>query len=239
MDTMEIINDALKYPLSNVKALLIYVILGIFAYLVLVVTGVGAFAGVLSDHVFAGGLIGIVGCIISILIFLLIDGYGLDVIKFGIDRVDESPGIDFGRQVSNGIKLIIVHLVYFIILFIVMFILSYISSTLALIVGFILGIVFLFALTMSECRLANTGSLGEALNIPGACGDVTKVGIGKILAVVILMVIIFAILGFISSIFTVFGDVGSYISAILSGILGIYGIFVVFRATGLLYSDVA
>lgn len=237
MEIMEIIGDALKYPLNNIKSLIIYVILGIIAFLVLALTGAGILVGASVNNFVAGGIIGIFGSIVFLLIYLLIDGYGLDVIKLGIDRVDESPSIDFVRQITNGIKLCIVVIVYLLIPFIVMLLLGYINNMLGVIVGFILLIVFLFALIMAECRLANTGSLGEALNVSEACKDIMRVGIGKILAVIILLFIITFILSLIASIFAGFGDIGSYISAILNGIVTVYTTFVMFRATGLLYSN--
>lgn len=237
MEIMEIIGDALKYPLNNVKALVIYVILSIIAFLVLALTGVGVLTGAAVNNFAAGGVIAIVGSIIAILLYLLIDGYGLDVIKLGIDRADESPSIDFGRQIANGIKLIIVMIVYLLIPFIVMLLLGYINNMLGVIVGFILLIVFLFALIMAECRLADTGSLGEALNVSEACKDIMRVGIGKILAVIILLFIITFILSLIASVFAGLGDIGVYISAILNGIVSVYTTFVIFRATGLLYSN--
>ena len=46
---------------------------------------------------------------------LLISGYGLDIVKYGIERREDGPGIDIVRQILNAIKLIIVSFVYYII----------------------------------------------------------------------------------------------------------------------------
>lgn len=238
MEIGEIIMDALQYPLNNVKALVIYVALGILGAIVLAVTGAAGFAAIGAKH--AGfGILTFVGLIVMLIIELLIMGYGLDVIKIGINRENASPGIDIARQVINGIKMIIVAFVYLIIPVIIIAILNQINTTLGAIVGLILLIIFSFALFMGMCRLANTESLGEALNISEAIKDISKVGVIKILAIIICTFVIQFILLFIAGLFLNLGDVGTFISAILMAIVNVYMTFVTFRADGLLYSDAA
>lgn len=55
MELSEILGDALAYPLNNVKALIIYVILGVIAAIVLTFTGVGTIASFATDHWLVGG----------------------------------------------------------------------------------------------------------------------------------------------------------------------------------------
>ena len=87
---------------------------------------------------------------------------------------------------------------------------------------------------MAKCRLAKSDSLGEALAIGEAIGDISRVGLGKLLATVILVVIIAVIIvvliGIIGSISDIVGD-------ILFGIFLVYLVFFYNRAIGLLYSD--
>ena len=237
MEIGDIITDALTYPFNNVMALVIYAVLGIVAAFVLVLTGVSLAAGIGANNV-GISVIGIVGIIVAILLYLLVYGYGLDVIKIGIDKGDGSPEIDFVRQVTNGIKLLIVGVVYLIIPIIVMLALMYINNTLGIVVGVILTIIFAFALMMGECRLADTEDLGYALNIPEAVKDVTRVGIVKILALLVVYFIIYFVLNLIVGAIASTGDIGAYIGAIISGIVSIYLTFFLFRATGLLYSEV-
>ena len=205
--------------------------------LIAIFTGVGLVAGQETNQVLASGIIGIIGLLLIIIIALLVDGYGLDIVKLGIEKSDAAPEIDIGRQVIAGLKYLIVGIVYIIIPFIVMLLLSAINDTLGLIVGVILFIIFGLALLMGQCRLANTGSLGEALNIPEAIKDLQAIGIFKVLIVIIIVGIIALILNFIAGIFSGMGDIGSFISAILSAIVGAYTFFFGNRATGLLYSD--
>ena len=237
MEIGEIISDAIRYPLNNMKSLLIYIVIMFVMALIIIFTGIGLVAGQETNQVFASGIIGIIGLILIIIIGLLVDGYGLDIIKLGIDKSDAAPEIDIARQVIAGLKYLIVCIVYFIIPFIVMGLLSAVNETLGLIVGIILLIIFGLALIMGECRLANTGSLGEALNVPEAIKDLQSIGILKVLIVIIIVCIIAGILNWIAGLFGGLGDIGSFISAILSAIVTAYTFFFGHRATGLLYSD--
>lgn len=103
------------------------------------------------------------------------------------------------------------------------------------IVALIVFIIFAFLQTMGESRLANTGSLGEALNIPEAFKDITRIGVGKVIAVILLILVVVAvisgILGYLS------GQVSQL--SILSIIVTPYLAFFTQRAVGLLYSDIA
>ena len=237
MEIGEIISDAIRYPLNNMKSLLIYIVIMFVMALIIIFTGIGLVAGQETNQVLASGIIGIIGLILIIIIALLVDGYGLDIVKLGIDKSDAAPEIDIGRQVIAGLKYLIVGIVYIIIPFIVMLLLSSINDTLGAIVGVILFIIFGLALLMGQCRLANTGSLGEALNIGAAINDLKSIGIFKVLVVIIIVGIIALILNWIAGLFGGMGDIGSFISAILSAIVGAYTFFFGNRATGLLYSD--
>ena len=236
MEIGEIISDAAMYPINNVKALVIYVVLGIVAFLALIITGVGLIGAGEATGLLSGGLgiLGIVGIIIAIAIFALIAGYMLDVIKIAINREDSAPEIDPVRQIINGIKLFILAIIYMIIPIIIMVILSAINETLGLILGFILLIVFDILLVIAQCRFAKTESLGEALNIGEVINDLKEIGIVKVLAIIIIIGIISYVL---SAIATGIGNFSEIIGAILSGIVTIYTTFLQSRAYGLLYSD--
>lgn len=236
MEIGEIIKDAAMYPINNVKALVIYVVLGIVAFLALILTGVGFVGAGEASGLLSGGLgfIGIIGIIIAFAIFALIAGYMLDVVKIGINREDGAPEIDVARQIINGVKLLVLAIIYMIIPIIIMVLLSAISETLGLILGIILLFVFAILLVIAQCRFAKTESLGEALNIGEVINDVKEIGIGKVLAILIIVAIISYIL---SAIATGIGNISDIIGAILSGIVTIYTTFLQSRAYGLLYSD--
>ena len=236
MNIGDIIGDALAYPFNNIKALAIYIVLGIIAAIIggaavvsfataLRTTGIDEFA-------FSG--VGLVGIIIFILVLFLIEGYGLDIIKYGIERRADGPGIDFGRQVANAIKLIVVNLVYYIVPAIIIFILGlFLRDWILTIISLILIIIFALANFMARCRLAKTDSLGEALAVGEAIGDISRVGIGRLITTVLIIIVVAAIIVFVVGIFSAINDT---LGDIIFGIAMVYLIFFSHRAIGLLYS---
>lgn len=239
MNIGEIISDALVYPFNNIKALIIYVVLGIIAALIggaAILSLAAAFSSTgLGGAAFTG--LSIVGIIVFILVMFLISGYTLDVIKYGIERRDDGPSIDIARQISNAIKLIIVDIVYFIIPIIITFVLGlFLRDWLLIIISIILFIVFALANFMAKCRLAKSDNLGDALAIGEAIGDISKVGfgsiIGTVLVVAIILIVVSLILAWISGLNETVGN-------ILLGIFSVYYMFFYNRAIGLLYSKAA
>lgn len=109
------------------------------------------------------------------------------------------------------------------------------SIAITALIAIVVFIIFAFLQTMGQSRLANTGSLGEALNIREAFNDLTNIGIGKVIAVVIL---IFVVIGVVNGILGVLSSQVSQLS-ILSVVITPYLAFFSQRAIGLLYSDVA
>ena len=181
MEIMEIITEAINYPLNHMKELGIYIAIMFVISLIMLLTLGVAVIGASMDSAAAVGISGIIGIILILLIALLVEGYGLDIIKLSIERSDDAPSIDIPRQIINGCKYIIMAVVYLIIPIIIMAILGAINDTLGLIVGVILFIIFGLALFMGACRLAETESLGYALNIKEAINDIMSVGIVKLL----------------------------------------------------------
>ena len=88
---------------------------------------------------------------------------------------------------------------------------------------------------MGHCRLAKTEDLSAALAIGEAIGDISRVGIGKL---IIFIVAIFAIAFVLSIIVVLINQWNTTVGGVLMGILGIYLTFFASRALGLLYSDV-
>lgn len=236
MELGEIISDALTYPLKNIKALVLYVILGIILGIAVGGTIIGVASGVALKNPFTAIGTGIIGIIIALIVGFVISGYGLDIIKYGINRDEGSPGIDIVRQFVNGVKLFVVQIVYYIIPIIIGAILAVIfQHWLSGLITIILTIIFALAAFMAQCRLAKTEDLGDALAIGEAIGDISRVGILKVLLFIILIFIIAFILLFIVG---TIQQWNSTVGGILMGILGVYLTFFVARATGLLYSDV-
>ena len=110
-----------------------------------------------------------------------------------------------------------------------------ISLSITITVALILFVIFIFIQTMAQARLANTGSLSEALNVFEAAKDIKRIGVGKVIVTILLILIIAGIINMIlSAIFTIVP-----LLSILSIIITPYLVFFVQRAVGLLYSDIA
>lgn len=236
MELGEIISDALSYPLQNIKALVVYMILGIILGIAIAGTVGGIMAGAMAKNALAIIGSGIIGIIIALFISFIITGYQLDIIKYGIERDNGAPGIDFIRQFFNGVKYFVVNIVYMIVPIIIAAILAVIfQHWLSGLLTVIISIIFAFALMMGQCRLAKTEDLGYALSIGDAIGDISRVGISKVVLFVIIMFVISFVLLMIVGLINQWNTT---IGGILLGILGVYLVFFNGRATGLLYSDV-
>ena len=109
------------------------------------------------------------------------------------------------------------------------------SLIITAIVAIILFIIFSFLESMGEARLANTGSLGNGLNIIEAAKDIPRIGVGKVIATILLVIIIMVVIqGILSYIYGQITQLG-----IISVIVTPYLTFFAQRAYGLLYSDIA
>lgn len=238
MDISDIISDSLSYPLHNIKAFILYLVLGIIAAIIggtsVVSLITASTAKGTSNYTFTG--MGIITFIVFLLILFLIEGYALDIIKLGIERRNEGPQIDIGRQISNAVKLIVVDFVYYIIPVIIVFILGlFLRNWILSVISLVLTIVFTLANFMARCRLAKTDELGDALAIGEAIEDISRVGFGRLLATVILVIVVAFIIVFVIGMIT---SVNNTIGNILFGIAIVYLMFFYHRAIGLLYSDV-
>ena len=106
-----------------------------------------------------------------------------------------------------------------------------ITITVALVVFLIFSIIQL----MAEARLANTGSLREALNIFEAVKDIFRIGVGKVIILLLAVVVIIAIIEIILMIALTFYP---FLLSVICIILTPYMVLVSQRALGLLYSDI-
>lgn len=236
MEIGEIFSDALRYPLDNIKALAVYCILGIILGIAIAGTVAGIALGASAQNALAIIGTGLIGIIIALIIGFFINGYELDIVKYGIHRSNTAPEIDFVRQFVNGVKLFVVVVVYFLIPIIIAAILAIIfQHWLSLILSVIVFIVFALAAFMGNCRLAKTEDLGYALSIGEAIGDISKVGIGKLILFILAVFVLYLIVFLLGS---ALSHWNSIVGGIFLGIFGIYFTFFASRAMGLLYSDV-
>jgi hypothetical protein len=110
------------------------------------------------------------------------------------------------------------------------------SLAVTLAAALILFVIFSILQYMGQARLANTGSLREALNIFESAKDIRRIGVGKTILVMLLIVVIIAI---IETILTTTLSYYPFLLSILFIIINPYLALVIQRAVGLLYSDIA
>lgn len=103
------------------------------------------------------------------------------------------------------------------------------------IIALVLIIIFAFLATMGTARLANTGSLSEAVNVVEAFKDITRIGVGKVIAVILLSIIVVSVINGVLG--YLYGQIPQL--SILAVIVTPYLVFFTNRVTGLLYSDIA
>ena len=232
MEIMEIMKDALVYPLNNIKALVVYIILGI----ILGASVIGTIAGFAMDNALASIGSGIIGIIITIIIAFVISGYELDIVKYGIERNPSAPGIDIVRQFTNGVKLLAITLAYFSsLIFISVCLVILFPHWISTLIIALLFLIFALPVFMAHCRFAKTEDLGYALAMGEAIGDISRVGTEKLFLFIIAIVIVVLILYFIVTLIAQWNQTAG---GTLMGILGVYITFFTGRAAGLLYSDV-
>ena len=244
MELGEIIKNATLYPLNNLQALIIYLALGLLIGIVAALTGLGSITtGALNFE--SGVVLGIIGLIVIFVLALLMTGLSLDIVRFGIDRRVDAPGIDFASQIANGLKYVVLVFVYMIIPIIITTVLGVIfRNWLASILGIIITIIFYILLAMAICRLAETGQLSYALNFMGAYNDWAQLGFARVIlfllvAEVVGFVIVFVISFIFGVILSIIGnaDITSFVVIILAAVLDAWLFFYSNRVMGLLYSN--
>lgn len=110
------------------------------------------------------------------------------------------------------------------------------SLLITIAVASVLFVIFSILQMMAEARLANTGSLMEALNIFEAAKDIKRIGVGKVILVLLIFVLIFVIVEIIlATVLTYY----LFLLSIMFLIITPYMVLVAQRIIGLLYSDIA
>lgn len=111
-----------------------------------------------------------------------------------------------------------------------------ISLAITIAVALIVFLIFSILQSASQARLANTGSLKDALNIFESVKDIMKIGIVKVLLLVLLVLVIIAVMGIIFiSLFQYF----PFLVLVIYIILVPYIALAIQRLIGLAYSDIA
>ena len=249
MEISDIIENSLKFPMDNLKPLGIYIGL----YLLIAILVIFSIVGLISAVIISPSMVivSVILLILALIVYFIIGGYQVEVIKTGVNHENIVPSIQFKETFILGIKAFIVAFIYMLIPIIIMSILFIATAGLSSLtsltstnpdvvltglgilipIGIILFIIFSFIHFMANGRLAETDSLGYALNIPEAVRDISRIGVGKVIVTVLVLAIILIA---VSGILHMIPFVGSVISIIVTP----YLIFTLNRGNGLLYADV-
>ena len=237
MSLTEIFSDAIKYPFSDITNFLIVGVLAVLASLSSVLTSLGI----------ESSFILIIAGIIAFIFTLILSGYSVEIVKKGIESSNDFPIIDLKENLINGIKALIIGIVYMIIPCIIALVLMAIfgvvgagldhvvaSLGLASIIVFIIFVLFGIFEVIAMARFADTKDLGDALNIGAVFEDVQKIGILKIIAFVIVVILVAFIATLIVSFFAFIPVIGVLIATLL---IGAFVALFANRALGLLYAE--
>jgi len=173
------------------------------------------------------------------------NGIGISVIKETIKPSNLLPNIELKTNILDGIKSIIISLIYIGVPTIIFFILfgivgvalgenSGILILLLMLLYFIAIIIIGILLTIAICRLAETNSISEALNISNIIEIGKKIGFIKIFATLLICNVLLGILSVVGIFISMIPLIGTIIVMYL---LYSYTILVTYRAYGLLYQE--
>lgn len=236
MGLSDIISDSVVYPFSDITKFLIVGIISLFS-------GLSALFGNWGVNNFI--LVTLAG-ILGLIFTLILSGYGVRVTKYAINRSNELPDLDLQNNLIDGIKSLIIGIVYFIIPIVITLIFAIITGAISagfnqmmaglgvfLIIVVIVFIFFAIFEMVALARFADTGELGEALNIGEVIEDVKRIGIGQIILFAIAAVIIIIIASLLVSVLGIIPFIGIIIAQL---IIGAFITLFYSRAIGLLYA---
>lgn len=256
MEINDIINDAIHYPLSDYKKFLILglpnLILSIlFFILILQALGLDSIADLPADiiiysPIFSTFIITTIIFFIALVIgVLILEGIQLSVIRETINGNDIIPNLELSKNFVDGLKCLILSIVYMLIPTVVYLILVFVSLgilhddavifiIILTVLLVIVAIILSFLYVVSICRLAQTDSLEEALKIRNIYEITKNIGFVKIFLVLIFSLVLNLIISLIGSVLEIIPVIGFII---LTYIFYTYFIIVTSRSYGLLYRD--
>lgn len=237
MSLKEIFSDSLRYPFSNLSK---FVVVGIL-------TLIAGFSSILTNYTVEGGVMAISG-VVSFIAGLLASGYGVSIIRQAISKSDDVPSFSFMDNLFDGIKYLIILIVYLIIPTVIVIVLAILSSMgyivsdvvflgLGITVIIVAVILFIFFGLMGEvaiARFANTGELSDAFALIEVFRDMKRIGILKIIGFIIIQFVILLAVSIVMELLGYIPYVGMVIAAFVGGA---FELFFTNRSLGLLYGD--
>ncbi|OED29504.1 hypothetical protein NL43_07910 [Methanosphaera sp. WGK6] len=197
-------------------------------------------------------------CIIEILVYIIIGAISLDITRKAINHVEKLPSFNITRIITDGIKYMILFIIYTLIPLLAVYIIAYLSGLFNIIsltvpltqtvlttnqyihlgiivlIGIILAFIAILYEIMAGAILAKTGSLRSALNIKQVTNNITHIGWTKYITLIIISSIISELIFFIGSLISIIPLIGDLILVLL-----IKPFIVMFNAYmyGLIYNE--
>ena len=243
MNVGKIISNSFKYPFRNIKKLPILFILFILVAIIPI--------GIVYDNRY----VLILGMIAFFAFILIVPGYLLSIVSIGLNESSVFPSLNFGKNIYDTVRLLVLRMVYMIVPTLVFFI---VLSTLGvssmdmlaelkvpsflLTVGLIFAIVlityivFEILLFFAKARLAYFNSLSEAVKIHKVVIDIKNIGIVNIIKWLMIMAVLMIIISYVSSLIMLIPYVGFliYLGIVIPILESIAN-----YSLGLLYSNIA
>ena len=235
MNLREIIMDAIKFPISDTRKFLIFCALIIIMSLSTVLPSYGVKDSTLS----------LILTLVTLIVAIIVLGYCVEVIKSGADGDDTLPDFDYVKQFVNGIKALILDIIYFIIPAIITII---VASATGLFTSFT-KIVYISIDAMSK----NANNLTTIMAaVPKTTMNTFTNALTITLIVAIILFIIFSLMSFTGLVTLIVIYIIAFVLSLIIGLIGLIpyigvfiGIFVgvpfmllfLYRAIGLLYAD--
>lgn len=243
MNVGKIISNSFKYPFRNIKKLPILFILFILVALIPI--------GMVYDNRY----VQILGIIAFFIFILIVPGYFLSIVNIGLNESSLFPSINFGKNIYDTIRLLVLRIAYMLVPAAVFFIvwstmgassidmlndLRVHSFLFTIIIGFIIVLItyvlFEILLFFAKARLAYFNNLSEALKIHKVFADIRNIGVVNIIKWLIVMAILMVVISYVSSLVMLIPYVGFIIYlGIIIPILESIGNY----SLGLLYSNIA
>lgn len=185
MEIIDIIKEAFIFPSNNLEKLAIYIVLTFVMGMLLVG---GIFSFVFSSQSGAFLILGLILCIVALVLALIVGGYQLSIMKSGMDQDEDAPAFDWKNNVINGIKLIVLSIVYFIIPAIIVAIVALLTN----IPGNVMQIIQEYFTSINATAAVNSTASAVA-----PVSSVSWAALGTSLAITAIAIILFIIFAFI------------------------------------------
>lgn len=237
MKLSEIFTESIKYPFCDYKK---FLIVGIIALLASV-------SNIITDFALTDSLIILSGIIIGFIFAVILSGYSISVLKESLDYSEEIPSLNLIQNIKDGLKVILISIVYLIIPIVIVLVIGGFTSVIgasldniiaalgvSLIIAAILFIIFGIFQIIAVIRFADSGSMDAAFKLREIYDDIRRIGILKLIAFLIIAIIIIILSSVIGSLIALIPYIGLIISQILVG--GFISLFY-YHALGLLYLE--